>query len=142
MKTDFFLSYKNFYMRLKDDYQKHGRLVIAYDFDDTISNFSQVKYQEAVGYKNKKIINLLKDLRDYGYFILFTARSTSEKIQEAVDYIKENNIPLDAVNQNMPGLHFGNNAKIYYNILLDDKSGLGWPYKALKQLLREIKEEK
>ena len=138
-KTDFFLSYKNFYMRLRDDFIKHRKLVIAYDFDDTISNFSKCKYSEAEGWDNSKVIKLLQDYRDYAYFILFTARGTEDKIKEAVDYIRENNIPLNAVNENMPGLPFGNSGKVYYNVLLDDKAGLGWPCRALRQLLKEIK---
>ena len=141
-KTDFFLKFKNFYMRLKDDYIHHKRLIIAYDFDDTISNFSECKFAEAKGYKNDKIIKLLQDYRDYAYFILFTARSTEESIREAVSYIDKNNIPLNVVNKDMPGLPCTPGTKVYYNVLLDDKSGLGWPYRALKKLLKYIKKEK
>lgn len=141
-KTDFFLSYKNFYMRLKDDYLRHGRLIIAYDFDDTISNYSGMKYPEAAGWTHDKVIKLLQDWRDYGWFILFTARSDEDKLREAVNFVEKHNLPLTTVNQNIPGVPYGNNAKVYYNILLDDKAGLGWPYKALRQLLKEIKEDK
>lgn len=141
-KTDFFLSYKNFYMRLKDDYIKHGYLIIAYDFDDTVSNYSGAKYPEAAGWTHDKIIKLLQDWRDYAKFILFTARNTEDTIQEAVAFIRANQIPMDAVNMNLPGIPYGNTTKVYYNILIDDKAGLGWPYKALRALLKEIKSGK
>lgn len=129
-------------MRLKDDYKKHNRLIIAYDFDDTISNFAKTKFPEAEGYANDRIIKLLKDYRNYAYFILYTARSGKEQINEALNYIAKYDIPINAVNENMPGIPFGSSAKIYYNVFLDDKCGLGWAYKALKQLLKEIKKEK
>ena len=133
---DYYLSYENFYKRLEDEFKKYGKLIIAYDFDDTVFNFHKDSNRHY-----DKVISLLKEWSEHAYTILFTSRETS-RLQEAIDFVKENNIPMDSVNKNMPNTPFGNNNKVYYNVLLDDRAGLKWSYKALRKLIKKIKKGK
>ena len=46
--------------------------------------------------------------------------------------------PYDAINKNSDFIgRYGDNLKIYYNLLLDDKAGLKEAYDALDRLCRE-----
>ena len=75
--------------------------------------------------------SLLKDLKDSGSF---------EKIKE---YLKNNDIPCDAFNENIDFMmhKYGHMRKVYFNILLDDKAGLGQAYRILKTFLDWVREE-
>jgi hypothetical protein len=50
----------------------------------------------------------------------------------------ENNITIASINENPIDLPFGNNGKIYYNILLDDRAGLGQALDTLNKTIELI----
>ncbi len=131
---DYYMVWDNFYNRLKLEYKKYGKLIIAYDFDDTVFNYHNNKEMS-----NEDIIGLLRDWKDYGYLICFTSRPD---LKGVTDYLEQREIPYNSINKNMPGLPFGNNEKLYYNVLIDDRAGMSWAYIALETLLKEIKNGK
>lgn len=117
------------YDRLLAEYEKHKSLVIAYDFDNTVHDFHHVDATYP------KVIELLQDLKGIGcYLICFTA---CEDIENVKDYLLENKIPFDAINENPPFFK-SSSKKIYYNALLDDRAGLIQVYNELR-LLADIK---
>lgn len=116
--------------RLHNEYNLHKSLVVAYDFDNTVYDFHQK------GQSYGCVINLLRELKDAGcYLICFTANSDKGFI---VNYLLENEIPVDAINENPPFFKC-NERKIYFNVLLDDRAGLIQTYTELTQLLNLIK---
>ena len=120
---DTFFSDEALLNKLSNVYQKNNKIIIAYDFDDTI----------APTYMSKdcsQVIELLQKMRPYADFICFTSNENLDKVKE---YIKENNIPCDCLNGNVPYMlsKYGNMRKVYFNILLDDKAGLGQAYRIL-----------
>ena len=127
---DYYMKWDNFYNRLKSEYKKYGKLIIAYDFDDTVFN-----YHNNPKMCNDDVVELLRAWKDHAYLICFTSRLD---LTDVVDYLKQNNIPYNSINENMPGLPFGNNEKLYYNVLIDDRAGIPWAYVALERLLEEI----
>ncbi|MBZ9693268.1 hypothetical protein [Clostridium sp. M14] len=130
IKTDYYLNYENCLNRLKEEYNRYGKIIIAYDFDDTIFDFHKV------GNRYENVIKLLKDCRHIGRFICFTA-SNKDRYKFIKNYINRNNIPCDNINEGFEGMP--NGVKPYYNILLDDRGGLITSYFLLKDLLNYIK---
>lgn len=119
--------------RLLREYDQHKSLVVAYDFDSTVYDFHKK------GQTYSMLIELLCELKSIGcYLICFTANADREFITE---YLKENNIPFDAINENPPFFKC-EERKIYYNVLLDDRAGLLQTYFELGFLLKLVKQQK
>lgn len=132
-KNDYYLSKRNFYNRLKKEYYKYGKLIIAFDFDDTVYDFHKK------GRSYKKIINLLQEWQAYSYLILYTA-SDESRYESMKSHLMKNEIYIDAINENI-SKNVPQGGKIYYNVFLDDRAGLNTSYWALKKLIRHIKRE-
>jgi hypothetical protein len=132
---DYYLQDLNVINRLVDEWEKYGKLVIAYDFDNTVYDFHNK------GYKFDKVIELLRECREYGaYFIVFTA-SLPSRYEFIRNYLDENNIPYDSINEDYHETSYMGR-KIYYNILLDDRAGLSSAYQNLKWTLDILKGER
>jgi hypothetical protein len=102
--------------------KKHGKLIVAYDFDHTVFD------PDNIGYVYNDVIDLLRIAKKKGcHLIVSTTRSDSEHgfIKK---YLNDNSIPFDVINE---GLSF-------YDILLDDRAGLPSAYYCLKIALEEI----
>lgn len=120
--------------RLYKEYLKYGRLIIAYDFDNTVYDYHNI------GLKFDKVINLLRECEKMGFYLIVFTCSKEERYPEIEKYLKENDIPYHAINKNAPGINFAH-GKIYYNILLDDRAGLKSAYENLSNLIDSIKKE-
>lgn len=117
------------YIRLRNEYEQYGSLVIAVDFDNTLFDFHKK------GNTYNQVIELIRDLKKYNcIIIIFTANEDNDFI---TSYCVENNIPIDGINVNPP--FFKCEArKIYYNALLDDRAGLSEVYIQLKTLINYL----
>lgn len=117
--------------RLRREYKRYRKLIIAYDFDYTINNYRNENWEYS------EVIKLLRDWKEHAYFICYTA-SNKERYEEIRNKTKEIRVPLDYINENAKGVNVPEGGKIYYNILLDDRSGLGECVKVLRKLITEI----
>jgi len=103
------------------------KLVIAIDFDGTIVEDAYPK----VGKARIFAFETMKRLQQEGHrLILWTYRSGS-KLDDAVEFCKENGITFYAVNQSFPEEQYDNKVsrKIYADIYIDDRNiggVLGW----------------
>jgi hypothetical protein len=113
---------------LLEQYEKHGKIIVAFDFDDTVSPFR--------GESCEKVVQLIRDLRPYAHLICFTAR-TPENQGAAEAYLKVNNIPYDYINREWNGSEIS--GKLFYNQLLDDKAGLYESYTILSEFLKKAR---
>ena len=111
--------------RLITQYQKQDKLIIAYDIDDTV--------RPAYCTDCVNVQSLLRKINDSldAYFIVFTS---NEDIDGVKAYLDEEEIPYDAINTNAPFVPY-KNGKVFYNVLLDDKAGLGEVVNTLEQLV-------
>lgn len=118
--------------RLKGEYDKYGKLIVAFDFDNTIYDFHNN------GGDYGEVIELLKECIKLGFdLILFTVDEDSDKVSEKVRWLVSNDL------WNYKSSHFFVNTspifsgsrKPYYNILLDDRAGLEESYNILKQVV-------
>ena len=112
---------------LLEQYERHGKIIVAFDFDDTVKPFR--------GEKCYNVIQLIRDLRPYAHLICFTAR-TPENQTEAERFLKENYIPFDYINREWTGKKI--EGKLFYNQLLDDKAGLYESYTILKEFFNIV----
>lgn len=124
---------------LRKTYVSNGKLIIAYDFDNTIHPSGKISAEEG-----EEVIQLLKRWAPYAVFICYTSNIDLMKVYR---YIVKKDIPCDAVNENPAEVlrlysHYGyskETRKPYANIYLDDKAELYEAYQALSKLLCEIK---
>lgn len=133
---DPYLSQHRAIARLLEEYERYGRLIIAFDFDDTVFDTHENNWT----YCN--VSALLREIKklDCAYIICWTA-SLPERYPFIRDYLNEHNIPFDAINENAPGIE-DKGKKIYANIYLDDRAGLPAAYEALGYVINIIKEDR
>jgi hypothetical protein len=114
---------------LLTQYKRHGKIIVAFDFDDTVCPFR--------GNDCSKVIELLKRLRPYATLICFTARLGS-RIDSAEQYLIKHQIPYDYINKQHDGSEIAVGTKLFYNQLLDDKAGLYESFLILEAFLERI----
>ncbi len=105
--------------RLVAEWRKHGKIIIAVDFDDTLYDF----HQRGDTFDN--VAELLRLCAEQGAHICAFTASPPEKYAMVKARFTELGIPLASINENPIPLPFGRHGKMYYNILLDDRAGLG-----------------
>lgn len=119
--------------RLIREWITHNSLIIAYDYDNTVYDYHNA------GCDFTKIIDLLKECKNYGgRFIVYSCSPESRHL-DMVDYLNKHNIPFDSINENIVTLH-GGEGKLFYNILLDDRAGLRLSYEYLNTALIVMKQ--
>lgn len=140
-------NYKHPYMdeqrcfdRLKSDYEKHGKIIVAFDFDNTVFDY----HNEGGNYS--EVITLLKRCTELGFdMILCTVEEDQDKLAQKRWWLAQMGIG-DCLDDNL-NVHylyinrspiFSNSKKPYYNILLDDRAGLESAYKTLRKLVDYI----
>lgn len=97
---DYYLSDRNAIDRLVEEWTKYGKIIIAYDYDDTVFDFHK---------KNRKyndVISLLREAKELGaYFVVFTACGENQ-YKDISEYLLTNNIPFDKINENLDFISF------------------------------------
>lgn len=118
--------------KLVEQYKEHGKLIIAYDFDDTVFPYSHSKVTPII----REVLKTLRMAKEQGHtLVLYTCRDREDEVKL---YCELNDIHYDYFNDSPVTLREGP-AKIYYNVFLDDKCGLREATKELQIALYEIK---
>lgn len=122
--------------RLKQEYDKYGKLIIAFDFDNTIYDFHNN------GGDYSEVIELLKECVELHFtLVLYTVEESQSSIIKKVFWLQDKGI----INYNKSDFFinqspiFSSSKKPYYNILLDDRAGLEESYNILKQVVEYAK---
>ena len=127
---DEYLDKENSYNRLKREFEKHKRLIIAYDLDSTVYDYHHTN----ASYEMVK--DLIRKYEKYAYFIVFTS-STPDRYDEIKSILDKEKLPYNSINEDAPFIPF-TGRKVYYNILLDDRVGLNQTYNELLRLYNEV----
>lgn len=109
---------KKYIDRLLDEWKQHGKIIIACDFDDTISPW---KFHNE---DFSKVFDLLKKCKDTGAYIVIWSACNADRFPHITEYCKTNGLEIDGINTNPLDLPYGKDKKIYANIYLDDRAGL------------------
>jgi hypothetical protein len=119
--------------RLYAEYLKHKRLIIAFDFDDTLYDFKNQKFGHSF------VGKLMRDCKEKNFYVVIFTASDKSRYDFIRTYIKSTfNVDVDSINENPIPLPYGNNGKIYYNLLLDDRAGLWDSTVTLVRLLKKV----
>lgn len=110
-------------MKIKD----YANYVIALDFDGTVVTHDYPR----IGKPLPNCIPTLRKLIDAGAKICLNTMRSGSELEEAVNYLLENNIPLYGINSNPNQSDWTSSPKVYAHIYIDD-AALGCP------LLNEI----
>lgn len=122
--------------RLEHEWDQYGKIIIACDYDDTISPW------KLKGFDPTRVISVLKIAKETGaYIVIFTA-CKEDRYQEIIDYCKSKGIEVDSINQTPIDLPYGNNSKIYANIFIDDRAGLNEALSILEMAMYRVRGKK
>lgn len=126
---DEYLSQENAVNRLLKEWEDNGRLIIAYDFDNTV-------YDEGnTGEEHNQVIELLRACQSVGcIMIVFTCRPPKE-YHIVKKYLDTIGLRHDYINENVPDLGFETSNKIFFNILFDDRAELSSAYEIMVNVL-------
>ena len=119
---------------LYQQFLKNKNLIIAVDFDSTIFPY----HENDQFFDFKYVINKLIQARALGMKIVVYSCSSPERYGEIREYCSQNGLTIDGINCNLLPQYEGK-GKIYYNLLLDDKAGLGQALDILVELIEKIK---
>lgn len=130
---DPFFSQETCVNRLLKEWDQYGKLIVAYDFDDTVRAKDN-------GAPCKQMIELLQACKEAGCtMIVFTARSVDDH-KMVLDYLDKYHVPYDYINQNDPTVTINESRKIFYNIFFDDRCALASTYEIMVRVLdRKLK---
>jgi hydroxymethylpyrimidine pyrophosphatase-like HAD family hydrolase len=113
--------------RLYDDYKRHNKLIVAFDYDDTVFDYHNK------GYSFTLVIELLRKCSAIGWHLICFTASPESRFPAIADYLDKNQIPFDGINVSMTGTP-EDTRKIFYNIFLDDRAGLSAAYHQLNNV--------
>lgn len=116
--------------RLFDDWVRHGKIVIAVDYDDTLVS-GRMNQPELY----KEVALLLQKCRYTGAYIVIFTSSSEDRYDEIKYHCDRINVKFDSINTNPVQLPYGDSGKIFYNILLDDRAGLNESMSILNKVL-------
>ncbi len=134
-QSDFYMNDRNCIDRLYDEYKKYGSLIVAYDYDNCVFDY----YKK--GRKFDKVIGLIRMCKELGFHLVVFTSCNDDRIPEIKQYLNDNNIPFHTVNETPEYIPF-QGRKIYYNILLDDRSGLASAFNILETVVYQIRSDK
>ena len=93
--------------------------IVCFDFDGVIATYKGWKGFDKLGRPIKKVINVMKKLKEKGYFItIFTTRADTPKLRK---WLEKHNVPYDSLNSfahNPPYTSF----KPIYHCVVDDRA--------------------
>lgn len=123
--------------RLKDEYIKHNKLIIGFDFDSTIYDYHKK------GLELQSTINLLLRCQSLNFVMCLwtlTPNGAPLSLLEKMKYCNNiklkpnyvNNSPV-LIDQDTVGLN-----KPFFSILLDDRAGLSAAFNILETTLNEL----
>lgn len=133
--------------RLVREWRLHNKIIIAVDFDDTVFDYhgkweSMTKRWHESEHE-KDVVDVVKEAQEFGaYVVMFTAAPRGlDDWGVQRNHMAALGIRVDSVNANPVELPFGHDGKPYYNILLDDRAGLGQSLYVLHKALLTMKLE-
>jgi hypothetical protein len=133
--SDPFMDRDKCVQRLLDEYRTHKKLIVAVDFDDTVFDFHKANR------RYDRVLNLLRRCQALNFYIMLFTGTHCDQYPTQIAFLESLGITVTCVNQNPIPLPFGNHGKPYFNILLDDRAGLGQAYVVLSSVVTEIEKE-
>ena len=105
--------------------------ILCVDFDKTLAHPVKFPYELKATWMNKLVWRYVRMMKRRGYtIVLNTLRENGKGLRYAVNYCKENNIPIDYANENLPSEIelWGESRKLACRYSIDDTQVgiIGW----------------
>lgn len=115
------MRFKKYVERLVKEWNTHSKIIIALDFDSTISYWPTIHNPEDI----YRAIELIRKCQETGCYVVIHSACDKSRYGEIMEYCERNGIKVDAINENPFELPYGKDgSKIFYNHQLCDRSGL------------------
>ncbi len=124
--------------RLVNEWRQHGNLLIAVDYDSTISSWPSIENTEDI----ERTIQLLQVAHQTGAHIVVFTACKSDRFEAIQKHCEEKKIPISGINVSPVETMYGNGQKLYANIFLDDRAGLIQALDMLEEAMYIIRSEK
>lgn len=126
--------------RLYQEWLQHGKIIIAVDYDDTISpwGFREKEDLEQLD----KTIQILRVAKETGAYITIFSACNPDRYPEIEEYCNKRGLQIDTINKTPLDLPYGKGGKVYANIFLDDRAGLLESLDTLELVMYKIRGEK
>jgi len=127
---------------LKKVYEEHRRIIVAFDFDNTVFDYHNV------GLDCSPIVDILHECQSLGFPLICFTSNVGDRLVFIKHYLKEvlRFKKSIVINGDVIALHVSskvsNYTKPYANIYLDDKAGLKESYNNLKEIIKYTSEVK
>jgi thiol-disulfide isomerase/thioredoxin len=122
--------------RLEEEWRQHGKIIIACDYDDTISPW------KLKGFDPTRTIEVLKVAQHTGAYLVIFSACNPDRYDEIRDYCSKLGLKVDAINETPIDLPYGKHGKIYANIFIDDRAGLNESLNILEFAMYRIRGSK
>lgn len=124
-----------------DQYKKHGRVIVAYDFDDTV--YTEKEELKEICYNVCTLLSECSKYPDDIRMVCFTCRGDDTIYDTVIPFLDKMNIAYEKINEQIDDLpeklSQGLSNKILYTIFLDDYCGLLFTYSVLLQFITWLK---
>lgn len=135
-----YLNPLNALKRLRDDWAKHGKLIVAVDFDSTLWPYLDEEWKHMS--KFAEVWKLVQDLHSLGCTIIIFTASEISRHDDIKEQLAKRAIPWDLFNESPSYIpNIGRTGKVYANAYLDDRAGLSEVFGHLSQLVIEKRYE-
>ena len=122
--------------RLEEEWRTYGKIIIACDYDDTISPWKMQNRDF------KRVFEVLKVAKETGAFIVIFTACKEDRYPEITNYCLDNGLVIDGINKTPIDLPYGNDKKIYANVFIDDRAGLNESLNILEMAMYRIRGSK
>jgi hypothetical protein len=105
--------------RLTREWKQHKNIIIAVDFDDTISPWGLNTTQEC-----NWVVEKLKTYQAQGAYITINTACNKDRWEDISNFCSQNDLMITGINENHIDLPYGHAGKIQANVYVDDRAGL------------------
>ena len=131
-----YLSFDTTYNRLREEWLKYGKIIVAYDVDSTVLPFHEHEANDDYTIVHE----LIHELHDLNCTLIVFTAAEENRWGGIKEKLKRINLPYHYFNQSppeIPGLVA--KGKVYANIYLDDRASLYASVELLQKLINDIK---
>lgn len=107
--------------RLVKEWNEHFKIILAVDFDSTLSYWPTIDNPNDI----YRTIKLIRECQATGCYVVIHTASDPNRHEEILNYCERNGIVVATINETPLSLPYGKSgSKIFYNHQLCDRSGL------------------
>lgn len=104
--------------RLYNEWIQHGKIIIAADFDSTISYWPTIENRDDIMLAQK----VLKLCQEVGCYMVVNTACNPDRYPEIRYHCAAINLQINGINKTPVELPYGKHGKVYANVYIDDRT--------------------